>query len=576
MLMRLFFAVITTSFFLKAAVFAQNQNTASVNPVLNINLNPTDLENNALIYLQNILPKNHTLKALHHKKSKIGHHILYKHFYQNIEVFGSTIKINTNIDGQIINTVNNLKLFTNNIGYALKLTMGQQPCYWVNNSVATEAYYILYKDESNVNIIDVYAGNGQKQYSETLDLFIKKDSLVNTLLFNPDPLTTAQKPYGFTTEYKNNNGMDNASLNNEREPVNVSLYFNNDTFFAQNKYAIIAEIESPVVEPFKITNTSFNFNRSQSAFKDLMCLYHIESLNNYINQLGFDSIMLEPILVDAHAFNGSDQSRFEFSGAKPAIYFGTGGVPDAEDADVIIHEYTHAIGYAIAPNTTTGSQRLAVEEANCDFMATQHSKFLSNFNWRKVFNWDGQNEFWNGRNTDNSKKYPDNISSDFYSSSEIWSGMLNDISNDIGRDVITQLLLNSIYFYNNNITMQQAADFLLIADSILFNFANHEALRNRFLQRGFDVTIGINKQNELANNLQVFNTMGFAEGKQPAEITCIKNNVDVYVFDINGKILLEKKGVNKITLNPDYFNSGIFVVNVLNNTGMVNYKLIKW
>jgi hypothetical protein len=70
------------------------------------------------------------------------------------------------------------------------------------------------------------------------------------------------------------------------------------------------------------------------------------------------------IRVDPTAYQGQDQSRFSYSNSNPALFFGTGGVPDAEDADVVIHEYSHGIFYFIAPNSLGSLQRLAIEEAN--------------------------------------------------------------------------------------------------------------------------------------------------------------------------------------------------------------------
>lgn len=161
------------------------------------------------------------------------------------------------------------------------------------------------------------------------------------------------------------------------------------------------------------------------------------------------------------------------------MYFGTGGVPDAEDADVIIHEYTHGINYFLAPNTVDGNERLAVEEANCDFMACQYSKAISNYNWRWVFNWDGHNQYWSGRDANSSNVYPKDLSTDFYTSSLIWSSMLNDLSDDLGREIITRILFNSIYSYANNMSMQDAANLLVQSDSILFGNAHFNILKTK-------------------------------------------------------------------------------------------------
>ncbi|MFN4083327.1 MAG: YcdB/YcdC domain-containing protein [Bacteroidia bacterium] len=550
--------------FIKANIFVEP----------NIKLNINQLENDAKQHLQKFIPEeNHDLKLQFISNSKTGYHLHFNHYYLGTPVFGSGIKINVNKNGEIINIINHLTIFSN-MPEMLPQKQHYTNCIWVDDSEAKPAYLLNYKDEMNVNILSVYDKNMKLLYTKTLDLFSRKDSLVNTFIYTPDPLSTAQKVYAETPDYKHNNGIDNPSLNAERKPVSLNLLFENNTFFAQNKFVTITDIEAPVIPPSTFVTNNLNFNRSQPEFRELMCLYHIERFNNFLNSIGYDSIMLEPIDVDAHAYFGQDLSRFSVNDGKPALFFGTGGVPDAEDADVIVHEYFHAVGFEIAPNTTTGNERLAVEEANCDFFATQHSKLFTPFNWRKVFNWDGHNEFWNGRNTDNNKRYPTNVSSDFYSTSEIWSAMLNDLSLDIGYEYVARLLIQSIYFYTSNITMQQAADLLLLSDSLLFNFEHYNQIQNRFTQRGFATTIGMAKTDWFANNFVVLNTQNFALGTAKAIVYSDNLPFEATLTDINGKTVEYFTRSQKIELNPYNYTNGMLVLTVHTTLGSKSIKLI--
>lgn len=522
-------------------------------------------------YAKQFVPAGHDLMLISDVTSQLGRHLLFKHQYQGVEVFGSDLKININKQGQVINVMNNIIPFYN--APAIKNT--NNACIWVDNGFAIAANKQIKKDAYGVSKTVISDTENKELFEQSNALYKRADSVVTAFIFNPDPLSTAEKLYGAEGGlFKNNNGADNPLLNAQRKPVPVTLKFENGTFYAANDFVEIKNLESPNVLPFENTTGVFDYNRSQAAFQDLMCLYHIEKINKYYQSLGFEPFIKTPLPVDAHAYQGVDMSRFEVVNGVPSLFFGTGGVHDAEDADVIIHEYFHAVGYAIAPNTTSGNERLAVEEANCDFMATQHSKEASSFNWRWVFNWDGHNEFWDGRNTDNTKRYPTNVSSDFYSSSEIWSGFLNDLSLDIGRDNVTKLLLNSMYFYTNNISMQTACDLLFISDSILFNYANNEAMKNRAIQRGFKPIVGVNEKSWFNTNVALLNTLAFAGGTGNAQIISNSEPIDITIKNLAGKTLFTYKNTQELTLNPADFESGILLVTAENKHGAKTYKLV--
>lgn len=522
-------------------------------------------------YAKKFVPAGHDVSLVADVRSQLGRHLLFKHLYQGVEVFGSDIKLNINHQGQLINVINNIISFNNKP----KIENFQNACIWVDNGFAITAAKQVTTDQFGVSKTIITDSKNYELFAQSNALYKRADSVVTAFIFNPDPLSTAEKLYGAEGGFfKNNNGADNPLLNAQRKPVSVTLKYENGIFYAANDFAEIKNLESPNILPFVNTSGVFDYNRSQSAFQDLMCLYHIEKLNTYYQSIGFEPFIKTPLPVDAHAYQGVDMSRFEVVNGVPSLFFGTGGVHDAEDADVIVHEYFHAVGYAIAPNTTSGNERLAVEEANCDFMATQHSRAATEFNWRWVFNWDGHNEFWDGRNTDNNKRYPTNVSSDFYSSSEIWSGFLNDLSLDIGRDNVTKLLINSMYFYTSNMSMQTACDLLFIADSILFKYANNDAMRNRAVQRGFKPIVGIQEKSWFNTNVALINTLAFAGGHGKAKIISNAEPITVTIKNLAGKTLFTHKNVQELSLNPSDFESGILLVTAENKFGSKTYKLV--
>ncbi len=75
-----------------------------------------------------------------------------------------------------------------------------------------------------------------------------------------------------------------------------------------------------------------------------MALYHVTNTQEYLHSLGIDEVKYQ-LKIDAHS-STSDQSYFEYDG-DTTLNFGTGGVPDAEDADHLVereHDVAPLVG----------------------------------------------------------------------------------------------------------------------------------------------------------------------------------------------------------------------------------------
>src|SRR5205085_3071437 len=124
-------------------------------------------------------------------------------------------------------------------------------------------------------------------------------------------------------------------------------------------------------EPFTShPTTAFDFDRSQPEFEDVNAYFQIDRTQRYLQSLGYIGarrLVDYSIPIDAHAANGTDNSYF-IEGNPPGrgtLYFGDGGTDDAEDSDVMLHEFMHAIHNWIAPGALSGgssSQSAALAE----------------------------------------------------------------------------------------------------------------------------------------------------------------------------------------------------------------------
>ena len=103
---------------------------------------------------------------------------------------------------------------------------------------------------------------------------------------------------------------------------------------------IRGETSTPAYSP---TNT-FQFRRDDERFEQVMAYYWVTQAQLYLQSLGFGTT-LRPINRESQDIRanqyGVDNS---YSWDKHDILrFGKGGVDDAEDAEVILHEYGHAV-----------------------------------------------------------------------------------------------------------------------------------------------------------------------------------------------------------------------------------------
>lgn len=525
--------------------------------------------------------------------SKTGTHFTFRQTYNNIPIYRSEIKVNCNNKGYITSTFYNtfeytaqpLSLFpaedvVTNFLYTLTniRILNNEQYYFPHNEQFIPVKRIEVLKNNNINyefIIDV---SGNILYSRDLGNYYQSpiDSTVTALVFNPDPLTTANTVYG--SPYVDNNDNDVTQLNAQRVTKNMKVTYSGDTFYLVNNYVQIKNFDPPHIAPvYMVTTPSFSYTRAQDGFEDVNAFYHLNTFQNHLQNLGFTNLVNYSIEVDAHAMNGSDNSQFIASTQR--LYFGEGGVDDAEDADVIIHEYGHAISHSAAQGTNNGTERQALDEGLGDYLASSYSRFLNSYKWENVFSWDGHNTFWTGRTSITTKNYPSGLVGNIYNDAEIWSSTLMQIWGDIGRNATDEILLESLYSYASNISMADAAVLYIKADSNLNGGANYTTICNRFLNRGLvsSCPVSINefeKQNHIILNTQKFASSGNIELHFNKNI---KGKINIY--DIQGRNIHSENIPNSISeLNIEGINfpGGMYIISIQTETDLLTTKAIRY
>ena len=256
-------------------------------------------------------------------------------------------------------------------------------------------------------------------------------------------------------------------------------------------WVVLEDWEAPQTPPATSPAGAFLFTRSASGFEDAMVYFHIDAVQRWFQELGFHDANNRRQPADAHGLNGLDNSKYMPSLRKLA--FGDGGVDDAEDASVIVHEYAHAVQHDIVPTWGDGGHTRAMGEGFGDYLANSYAYALQPERtraWNGVFLWDGHNEFWSGRPAlDSTLAYPRDAELTPHRSGTLWCSVLTDVLYTLGdRAIADRLILDHHYALTGSATMLDAANAILASDAVLYAGAHTEMLQRIFRAWGLPVT----------------------------------------------------------------------------------------
>lgn len=311
------------------------------------------------------------------------------------------------------------------------------------------------------------------------------DTLAQGYVHLPDPITTAETEYGGPWFWDNNN-QTSPVLNAQRRVVNLApISFNAELglFELRNRFIRIADIQPPTIPPTVSENNLFLFDRSEDGFEDVNAFYHANAFQHYVFSVGFDSLFIPNLRIDTHG-RISDNSLFVGNPQGSYIIFGIGGVDDAEDGAVVVHEFGHALSYAASPGTNLGLERRGLDEGLCDYFAASYTRRLSEYRWQDLFKWDGHNEFWPGRTATRPQSYTQiqSASPSIYTYGEVWNSALMRIWERIGASACDQLVLQTLYSLVPNQSLRDAAYAMLAADTLLFGGIYHSTIACTFCE----------------------------------------------------------------------------------------------
>jgi hypothetical protein len=281
----------------------------------------------------------------------------------------------------------------------------------------------------------------------------------------------------------------------------VSLPALDGSGYLSGRYAVVkSETGNAAYSP----SGAFSYDRSQDEFEQVMAYYWVTEAQLYLQSLGFGStrpaVNQRPMPIRINQFGG-DNSFFRDD--KTNITFGKGGVDDAEDAEVIVHEYGHSVQDAQVPGFGTTPDAGAIGEGFSDYLAVEVSSWVARslgvttrVTDACVADWDAtsydtaaDDGLYCLRRVDGTKHYPEDLHPrrEVHADGELWSAALYRLRNLLGGAAVADTIVVGAQFDFTADTTFDAAARATYAYAKRYFPTKAGKVRQAFVERGFSV-----------------------------------------------------------------------------------------
>ncbi len=233
----------------------------------------------------------------------------------------------------------------------------------------------------------------------------------------------------------------------------------------------------------------YSADLAKSPFHAVNAYWHIDTFQNYLqNTLGIFDANNRSTRIFAHALE-ADNSMY--SPVTDDIRFGDGGVDDAEDGEIVLHEYGHAIHENIVPDFTNSGETGAISEAFGDYVAATFGANALVGEWDATSYNPGPPPYL--RRTDSTKIYPDDMVGEIHTDGEIISSVWWKLWNQLGKQVTDKLVVESFFHIGPTATFKDFANGTLLVDESLYGGQHlaqiHAAYQERGIQPSYELNI---------------------------------------------------------------------------------------
>lgn len=432
---------------------------ATLAPVLDLNL-----ESAALV-----------VRSVQH--SPIGDHVRYNQTYRGLPVLTGEVAVHFHSDGRTVLVRNDTQrvadlVTTPALSHAQALALCRtalerqvgRTCIWGRVNVErlaiavregrAQLVYEFLLDSVNPSygwyaLVDaqtgVLVGSAPSRFSAT----------GTAQVFLPSPMVALQDP-----TLQDNNNADSPAFAGAYTPV-VLQGLDGSGYLRGDYCKAFCNESTAAFRPA----LDFVFPRNQDGFEQAMVYYYIDAVQRQLQAWGYTDINNRQILAEVNyaRFNNNcvpledDNAYYHPDGFGTGyLLFGTGGVDDAEDGEVILHELWHAIqdnmivNFAgnVIPDSIPGR---SIAEGMADAWATSYAMTLSNGYGDGCYaEWDASGRGQSCTRVANSNNvYPNNYVSHWasvHTNGTILSGALFRIRRQIGLEAFSHHMLGANYF----------------------------------------------------------------------------------------------------------------------------------
>jgi zinc metalloprotease ZmpB len=235
------------------------------------------------------------------------------------------------------------------------------------------------------------------------------------------------------------------------------------------------------------------YHRDVDQFEQVMGYYWVNTAQAYLQHLGFGSTLpavnQRQIELRIDQFGG-DNSFFRDD--KANITLGKGGVDDAEDAEVIVHEYGHSVQDGQVTGFGTNLESGSIGEGFSDYLSVVVTSWASGVPTLTpeacVADWDSTSYTRTTphclRRLDGTKVYPADVVGEVHADGEIWSRALWDIRTALGDVKGTTLIIDAQFDFAPDTSFHAAALATVAAAQRLYGSSAAHTVQAAFAARG--------------------------------------------------------------------------------------------